>query len=143
MELRFLGAIAAVFFALFGTAAADEQPLALVPSAVAAPKPAGSTVGSRQVEALCGETVHAIANPTHDAKVNPCLVGRGHSVIDITYYQNASSVGGTALAAYPEATIRFGIARNLEVFVDAPSDVAKSGLDGHSGSFTSRMPASD
>jgi hypothetical protein len=48
-------------------------------------------------------TVHAIANPTH-AKVNPCVVGRGHSVIDITYYQNASSVGGTALAAYPEAT---------------------------------------
>ena len=125
-----LGAIAAVFFALSGSALADEQPLAApVPLAVAAPKPAGSTSGSRQVEALCGQTVHAIANPTH-AKVNACVVARGHSVIDISYYQNASSVGGTALAAYPEATIRFGVARNLEVFVDAPSDVAKSGLDG-------------
>ena len=127
MELRVLGALAAVFFALSGPAGAAESP-ALVPTAVVAPKPAGSAL-SRQIEALCGGTVHAIANPTH-AKVNPCVVARGHSVIDITYYQNASSVGGTALAAYPEATIRFGVARNLEVFVDAPSDVAKSGLDG-------------
>lgn len=128
MELRVLGVIAAVFFALSGSALAAETPLALVPQAVAAPNPAGSTV-SRQIEALCGQTVHAIANPTH-AKLNACVVPRGQSVIDITYYQNASKVGGTALAAYPEATIRFGVARNLEMFVDAPSDVAKSGLDG-------------
>lgn len=128
MEFRGLGVLAAVFLALSGSAVAAEQPLALVPPAVAAPKPAGST-SSRQIEALCGETVHAVANPTH-AKLNPCVVGRGHTVIDITYYQNASKVGGTALAAYPEATVRIGVARNVEVFFDAPSDVAKSGLNG-------------
>jgi len=127
MELRGPGALAAVFFALSAPAVAAEHPSGLVPAAVAASKPASAA--SHQVEALCGQTVHAVANPTH-AKLNPCVVARGHSVIDVTYYQNASSVGGTALAAYPEATIRFGIARNLEVVVDAPSDVARSGLDG-------------
>lgn len=127
MELRVLGVLAAVFFALSGSALAAEPPAALVPQGGTATKPVAST--SRQIEALCGQSVHTIANPAH-AKLNACVVAPGHSVIDITYYQNASSVGGTALAAYPEATIRFGVARNLEVFVDAPSDVAKSGLDG-------------
>ncbi|HET9393705.1 MAG TPA: hypothetical protein VFO29_09345 [Candidatus Rubrimentiphilum sp.] len=127
MELRVLGAIAAVFFALSGSALAAQPAAALVPQGGTAHRPISSA--SRQIEALCGQTVHTIANPTH-AKLNACVVPRGHSVIDVTYYQNASSVGGTALAAYPEATIRFGVARNLEVFMDAPSDVAKSGVDG-------------
>jgi hypothetical protein len=46
------------------------------------------------------------------------------------YYQNASRVGGTALAAYPLVRLRTGIVPRLELVVDAPSQVAESGLHG-------------
>jgi len=46
------------------------------------------------------------------------------------YYQNASRVGGTALANFPEATFRIGLTPRVELFIDAPSEVAKSGENG-------------
>jgi hypothetical protein len=47
------------------------------------------------------------------------------------YYQNASRVGGTALAGYPLLRTRYGIAPNVEVFYDAPNELAISSHGGH------------
>src|SRR5581483_11581783 len=114
MELRRLGLAAAVFFACAGQALAVDH---------TAPK------GPPPAHAVCDGTLRAIANTTH-ARMTPCLVHRGTVVIETMYYQNASRVGGTALAAYPEATVRIGLGDRVELFVDAPSNVAKSGENG-------------
>lgn len=71
----------------------------------------------------------SVASRTH-AKLTPCVAKRHTLIVETTYYQNASRVGGTALAAYPEARIRYGIAPRLEAFVDSPSEIAKSGQRG-------------
>ncbi len=113
MELRISGGIAAAFFACTTMALAVDQP---------APK-------GPPVKAICDQSLRSIANTSH-ARMTPCIVRRGQIVIETMYYQNASSVGGTALAAYPEATIRLALSPRVEVFVDAPSDVAKSGNNG-------------
>jgi hypothetical protein len=113
MELRVLGGIAAAFFAFSAPALAVDQP---------APK-------GPPVKAVCDQSLRSIANTSH-ARMSPCIVRRGQMVIETMYYQNASSEGGTALAAYPEATFRIGLSPRLELFVDAPSDVAKSGTHG-------------
>ena len=113
MELRVLGGIAAAFFLCAVPALAVEQP---------APK-------GPPVKAVCDQSLRSIANTSH-ARMSPCIVRRGRIVIETMYYQNASSVGGTALAAYPEATFRIGLSPRVEFFVDAPSDVAKSGSNG-------------
>lgn len=114
MELRHLGFTAAVFLALAGPARANEQ---VAPRAAAPAK------------AVCDGSLRALANTSH-ARMTPCLVNRGTVVVESMYYQNASRVGGTALAAYPEATLRIGLGDRLELFIDAPSDVAKSGEGG-------------
>jgi hypothetical protein len=44
--------------------------------------------------------------------------------------QNASVYGGTALAAYPFLSLRTGIAKNLELVVQTPSQIAESGPRG-------------
>jgi hypothetical protein len=61
---------------------------------------------------------------------SPCAVTPGSLLIETLYYQNASRVGGTALAAYPLFRLRTGIVRRLEAVVDLPSRVAESGLNG-------------
>lgn len=113
MERRVLGGIAAAFFACIGPAWAVDQPVPKGPP----------------VKAVCDQTLRSIANTSH-ARMSPCIARRGQMVIETMYYQNASSVGGSALAAYPEATFRIGISPRVELFVDAPSDVAKSGTHG-------------
>lgn len=60
----------------------------------------------------------------------PCAVAPGSLLVETLYYQNASRVGGTALAAYPLFRLRAGLAKRLEVVVDTPSQVAESGLAG-------------
>lgn len=105
--------MAVVFFACSAPALAVDQP---------APK-------GPPVRSICDQSLRSIANTSH-ARMTPCIVRRGQIVIETMYYQNASSVGGTALAAYPEATIRLGLSPRVEVFLDAPSDVAKSGSNG-------------
>src|SRR5271170_4123757 len=40
---------------------------------------------------------------------SPCATAPGTLLIEALYYQNASSVGGTALAAYPLLRLRTGI----------------------------------
>jgi hypothetical protein len=47
------------------------------------------------------------------------------------YYQNASRVGGTALAGYPLLRARYGVVPNLELFYDAPSELAISSRGAH------------
>ncbi len=59
-----------------------------------------------------------------------CTVLRGQFLIESLYFQNASAVGGTALAAYPMFRLRAGAASRLELLVDTPSQVAESGLGG-------------
>lgn len=113
MELRVFGGIAAVFFTLCAPALAVEEP---------APK-------GPPVKAVCDQSLRSVANTSH-ARMSPCIVRRGQMVVETMYYQNASSVGGSALAAYPEATFRIGLSPRVELFVDAPSDVAKSGNHG-------------
>jgi hypothetical protein len=112
MELRYLGFTAAVFLAFSLPAQAVSH---VVPRGPAAAK-----------TAVCDGSLRALANTSH-ARMTPCLVKRGSVVIESMYYQNASSIGGTALAAYPEATVRIGLGNRLELFIDTPSDVAKSG----------------
>jgi hypothetical protein len=73
--------------------------------------------------------IRAAASRTHTQK--PPRAIRPHRVIfESAYYQNASKAGGTALAEFPEARVRYGALQNLEVFYDAPSEIAKSGLKG-------------
>jgi hypothetical protein len=50
------------------------------------------------------------------------------------YVQNASAVGGTALASYPLVSVRVGLARRLQLAVDLPSEVAES-RPGGGGAF--------
>jgi hypothetical protein len=113
MELRIFGLTAVVFFACSAPVLAVDQP---------APK-------GPPVRSICDQSLRSLANTSH-ARMTPCIVRRGQIVVETMYYQNASSVGGTALAAYPEATIRLALSPRVEVFVDAPSDVAKSGSNG-------------
>jgi hypothetical protein len=120
MIVRFAGVTAAVFFACSGPALASGTPLAGDTSTRPAQPP---------IHAVCDGSLKSLANTSH-ARMNSCTVRRGQIVIESMYYQNASKVGGTALAAYPEITFRIGLTPRLELFVDAPSDVAKSGNSG-------------
>ncbi len=61
---------------------------------------------------------------------SPCVVTPGSLLIETLYYQNASRIGGTALAAYPLFRLRSGIVRRVELVVDLPSQIAESGLNG-------------
>jgi hypothetical protein len=61
---------------------------------------------------------------------SPCTLSPGAFLVEGLYYQNASKVGGTALAAYPLLQVQAGIVRRVDLVVDAPSQVAESGLAG-------------
>ena len=58
--------------------------------------------------------------------VSPCALAPGKIGIDAVYLQNASSVGGTALAAFPMVRLRGGIMPRVELLVDAPAQIAES-----------------
>lgn len=78
---------------------------------------------------VCDGSIRSVAQHSH-ARINACLVRPGRVMIETSYYQNASRVGGSALAAYPEARLRIGVLPGVEMFYDAPSEIAKSGLRG-------------
>ena len=61
---------------------------------------------------------------------SPCVTPQKSLIAQATYLQNASAVGGTALAAYPMLDLRTGIAPNLELAFHAPSQLAESGPAG-------------
>ena len=81
-------------------------------------------------QGICGEADRFALSDDIVGIWSPCTVRPGGLVIDSTYLQNASAVGGTALAAYPLVSLRTGIARRLEFDVHTPSQIAESGLHG-------------
>lgn len=52
-------------------------------------------------------------------------------VVETRYYQNASKVGGTALAMFPLVQIRYGLAPGIDVLYETPSEIAVSGTHGN------------
>ena len=61
---------------------------------------------------------------------SPCTVAPGGLLVESLYLQDASRVGGTALAVYPLFRLRTGVTDRLEAFVDTPSQIAESGHGG-------------
>jgi hypothetical protein len=59
-----------------------------------------------------------------------CTLPAGSVLLETLYYQNASKVGGTALAAFPLLELSAGVARGLDFVVDPPSQIAESGPRG-------------
>lgn len=57
---------------------------------------------------------------------SPCATRPGSIAVDAVYLQNASSVGGTALAAFPMVHLRTGVLSRLQLVLDAPSQIAES-----------------
>jgi hypothetical protein len=54
------------------------------------------------------------------------------------YYQNASKVGGTAVAGYPELQARYAVSGALQTFYDAPTELAISAI--HGGRYVMAHP---
>jgi hypothetical protein len=79
---------------------------------------------------VCGGGNLLTTGSTPSGTPAACLVPARTVLVESLYYQNASKVGGTALAAYPMFRLRAGVAPRVEVVVDAPSQVAESGLGG-------------
>ena len=105
-------------------------PLALAIFAVALFPLLGAGALADQIDGYCGgaSLVALIDAPSGNAM--PCTVGGGTILLESLYYQNASKVGGTALAAYPLIRLRGGISSRLDLTLDSPSQVAESGLRG-------------
>jgi len=112
MTNRILGALCAAVFLCTAAASAAQQTAPVAPS-----------------KAVCTGSLRNVADRTH-AKINACVAPLHQLIVQTTYYQNASKEGGTALAALPELTLRYGLSDGVELFVDAPSDIAKSGQRG-------------
>jgi hypothetical protein len=100
--------------------------LAAAADAEAAPTGAQSV----PLTSLCTTSDHFTLSDDLNGIWSPCATPRGKVEADVTYLQNASVYGGTALAAYPYLSLRTGIAKNLEVMVQAPSQIAESGPRG-------------
>jgi hypothetical protein len=84
---------------------------------------------------LASQTACSSANPAFieddlAGVSSPCAVQPGALLVETLYFQNASRMGGTALAAYPLVRLRTGIVHNLELVVDPPSQIAESALHG-------------
>ncbi len=59
------------------------------------------------------------------------MVKKHRIAVSTMYYQNASKVGGTALAGYPLLRARYRVAQDAEVFYDAPTELAISSHGAH------------
>lgn len=70
-------------------------------------------------------SVCALPHATH------CVVKKHQVSVSTLYYQNASRVGGTALAEYPLLRTSYGVTSNVEAFYDAPSELAVSSHGAH------------
>jgi hypothetical protein len=88
---------------------------------------------------LCaGPSLLELANrPTTAA--SSCVVGLDDLVLETGYYQNASSVGESEVAEYPNSELRIGVARSVEVDYNAPAQIDVSGNHGK-GLFTLSDP---
>jgi hypothetical protein len=79
---------------------------------------------------VCGTSNPSFTTDDLSGITSPCATAPGSVLIEMLYFQNASRIGGTALAAYPLVRIQTGIVRNLEFVLDTPSQVAMSGEAG-------------
>jgi len=70
---------------------------------------------------------------------SPCIIAPSTFVFESQYYQNASLVGGTALAAYPLLEVRAGISPRIEVDLSPPSQIASSAFGGNEVNPLSRF----
>lgn len=68
-----------------------------------------------------------------DGFVSPCALAPGRFGVDAVYLQNASSVGGTALAAFPMLRLRAGAFPRVQLLIDAPAQIAESQPGGGGG----------
>ena len=93
-----------------------------------------SSIGVRPVRAnaqtVC-TNASLLTTATGSSQIpSPCIVPGGNLLIETLYYQNASKVGGTALAAYPLLGFDAGLGRRVDAIVDLPSQIAESGRNG-------------
>jgi hypothetical protein len=96
------------------------MPAARVPAAASSETPLGA----------CNTQKPAFTTDDLSGIQAPCAVAPGTLLVEMLYFQNASRVGGTALAAYPLFRLRTGIVHRLEAVIDTPSQIAMSGLKG-------------
>jgi hypothetical protein len=59
-----------------------------------------------------------------------CPMPAGDLLFESLYYQNASKVGSSALAAYPLVRILTGVTDRASIVFDAPAQIAESGPNG-------------
>ena len=86
--------------------------------------------GDNPLAGICATDAPFIQTDDLSGFWSPCAVKPGTVLFEATYLQNASAVGGTALAAYPMLDIRTGIVPHLEIVAHAPSQIAESGPHG-------------
>jgi hypothetical protein len=85
---------------------------------------------ARDAQDLCSELELTNVAQGSSYIPSPCTLAPGGFLFETLYYQNASKVGGTALAAFPLLQVRAGVFRRVDLVLDAPSQIAESGLRG-------------
>ncbi len=107
--------------------------LVVIPLAARAqsqPSPSPAPESSTAPADPCTTTLAVVTRPS--VTTSPCAVKAKHVVIE-TGYQNTTPDGGTPVAMYPQALIRFGTTvPNLEVSVAPPSVERSRGTTGSS-----------
>ncbi len=94
---------------------------------VAAPQAAVSETTS---SGICANANQFFLADGQNGIDSPCTVAPGGLMVEALYLQDASRVGGTALAVYPMFRIRTGLTDRLEATLDTPSQIAESGQAG-------------
>ena len=85
---------------------------------------------------VCASGNAFVLTDSLSGSTSPCAVDPHKVIVETVYLQNASLVGGTALAAYPLVHVRAGIVPRLQLTVDLPSTIAQS-LPGGRGAYPS------
>jgi hypothetical protein len=92
------------------------------------------SIGVRPVKADAQEVctnASLLTTATGSSQIpSPCIVPAGNFLVETLYYQNASKIGGTALAAYPLLGLDAGLGRRVDAVLDLPSQIAESGRNG-------------
>jgi hypothetical protein len=87
-------------------------------------------VRAHDVEDLCSDLKLTSVAQGSSYIPSPCTLAPGGFLFEGLYYQNASKVGGTALAAYPLLQVQAGVFQRVDLVLDAPSQIAESGKHG-------------
>jgi hypothetical protein len=98
-----------------------------------------STAPSELSAGLCASTDPFAFVARLDGSADACVLAPKQFSLQTIYLQNASRVGGTALAAYPLVRIETGVMPRLAVSLDLPSEIAQS-VPGGGGAFPITRP---